>query len=234
MKTNYTDTSLSIKNLAEEDRPREKLLLKGRQALTDAELIALLIGSGTPKLSAISVAQLLLNYCENDLNKLAQLSVKELKKIEGIGDAKAVTITAAIELGRRRKEADKPTRPKISCSKDIYALLSPYLLDLNHEELWVVLMSRSNNVIALEKISMGGMTGTVADPKIIFQKALEKGACSIILSHNHPSGHVKPSQADISLTKKVKNAAQFLEMPLLDHLIFGNDSYFSFADEGIL
>ncbi|MBB6459494.1 RadC family protein [Flammeovirga kamogawensis] len=236
METIYNNqiVGLSIKNLAEEDRPREKLLTKGRQSLSNAELIAILLGSGTPKLSAIQVGQLLLNEVDNNLDNLAKLSIKQLKQIKGIGDAKAVTITAALELGRRRKETEKPIKPKIGCSKDIYNLLSPHLLDLNHEELWVILLSRSNNIIGTEKISMGGRAGTVADPKIIFQRALEKGACSIILSHNHPSGQVKPSQADISLTKKIKEAGKFLEMPLLDHLIFGNEQYFSFADEGIL
>ncbi|OHX67950.1 RadC family protein [Flammeovirga pacifica] len=229
-----TDLHLSIKNLAEEDRPREKLLLKGRQALSDAELIALLIGSGTKKMSAITVAQLLLNSVNNNLHVLAGLTIKELKKIQGIGDAKAVTITAALELGRRRKQLEPNEKVKITCSKDIYKLLSMHLLDLNHEELWVILLNRGNQVLGTEKVSMGGMTGTVADPKIIFKKALEKNACSIILSHNHPSGNVKPSQADISLTKKVKSAGQFMELPILDHLIFGNDTYFSFADEGIL
>ncbi|ANQ51293.1 DNA repair protein RadC [Flammeovirga yaeyamensis] len=229
-----TDLHLSIKNLAEEDRPREKLLLKGRQALSDAELIALLIGSGTPKMSAITVAQLLLNAANNQLNTLAGFSIKDLKQIQGIGDAKAVTITAALELGRRRKLQETKEKVRITCSKDIYELLSEHLLDLNHEELWIVLLNRGNQVLGTEKVSMGGMTGTVADPKIIFKKALEKNACSIILSHNHPSGNVKPSQADISLTKKVKAAGQFMELPVLDHLIFGNEKYFSFADEGIL
>lgn len=228
------EEKLTIKLLAEEDRPREKLQLKGRHSLTDAELIAILIGSGSKKLSAIEVAQLLLNKGNNDLNSLAQFSIEDLKTINGIGDAKAISIIAALELGRRRKESKKEERTRITCSKDIYAFITPYLLDLNHEELWVIILTRSNHIKNIEKVSMGGMTGTVADPKIIFQKALAHQGCSIVIVHNHPSGQTKPSQADIKLTKKIKEGGQFLEIPLLDHIIFANDNYFSFADEGIL
>lgn len=228
------EEKLTIKNLAEEDRPREKLMLKGRHSLSDAELLAIILGSGSRKLSAIEVAQLLLNKGNNDLNNLAQFTLEDLKSINGIGDAKAISIIAALELGRRRKESKKEKRTKITCSKDIFEFIAPYLLDLNHEELWVIILTRSNHIKSVEKVSMGGMTGTVADPKIVFQKALSHQGCSIILIHNHPSGQVKPSQADIMLTKKIKEGGKFLEIPLLDHIVFGNDIYFSFADEGIL
>lgn len=227
-------TSFGIKSWAEEDRPREKLLQKGRSALSDAELIGILLGSGTTKLSAVDVAKLILNAVENDLNELAKLSVKELMRHKGIGEAKAITIVAALELGRRRKETAAAARTTITCSRDIYQLIRPNLQDLPHEEFWVILLNRANVVMRKQPISSGGVAGTVADPKMIFKHALEQLASSIILVHNHPSGNLKPSAADIALTRKLKEAGQFLDLPILDHLIYTDQGYYSFADEGVL
>ncbi|OUJ73022.1 RadC family protein [Hymenobacter crusticola] len=226
--------SFSIKSWAEEDRPREKLLQKGRAALSDAELMAILLGSGTAKLSAVDVAKLILNAVQNDLNELARLSVKDLMRHKGIGEAKAITIIAALELGRRRKESAAAQRATITCSRDIYNLVRPNLQDLPHEEFWVVLLNRANVVMRKQPISTGGVAGTVADPKLIFKHALEQLASSVILVHNHPSGNRNPSAADIALTRKVKEAGKFLDLPVLDHLIYTDHGYYSFADEGIL
>ncbi len=226
--------SLSIKSWAEEDRPREKLALKGKSALSEAELIAILIGSGTASMSAVDVAKGILNSSENDLNRLAKLTVKDLTKFKGIGEAKAISIVAALELGRRRKETETIKKPKIRSSKDAYDLMKPDLLDLSHEEFWCLLLNRSNIVIKKQLISSGGVSGTVADPIIIYKAALEELASGIILIHNHPSGNIKPSQADINLTKKMKTAAKALDISLYDHLIFTEQGFFSFADENLL
>ncbi|MBL6447849.1 DNA repair protein RadC [Fulvivirga sp. 29W222] len=229
-----TKEYLNIKSWAEEDRPREKLLLKSKSALSDAELIGILIGSGTPSMSAVDVAKAILNHIGNDLNNLAKLSVKELMKFKGIGEAKAISIVSAMELGRRRKDSQSIKKPKITCSEDVYEVIKAELLDMKHEEFWTLLLNRSNTVIKKQLISSGGVAGTVADPKIIFKSALEELACSIILIHNHPSGNLKPSKADINLTRKMKTAGDLLEIPVLDHLIFTDNSYFSFADENML
>ncbi|QDA59494.1 RadC family protein [Hymenobacter jejuensis] len=229
-----TPASFSIKSWAEEDRPREKLLQKGRAALSDAELMAILLGSGTAKLSAVDVAKLILAAVDNDLNALAKLSVKELMRHKGIGEAKAIAIVAALELGRRRKEATAAARTTITCSTDIYNLVRPNLQDLPHEEFWVILLNRANVVMRKQPVSTGGVAGTVADPKVIFKHALEQLASSIILVHNHPSGNRNPSTADIALTRKLKEAGQFLDLPVLDHLIYTDHGYYSFADAGIL
>jgi len=225
---------LNIKNWAEEDRPREKLLLKGKASLSEAELIGILIGSGTASLSAVDLAKQILNSVDNNLNSLAKLSVKDLTKFKGIGEAKAISIVAALELGRRRKSQEAIKNPKIGSSKDVFEYLKGDLLDLQHEEFWILMLSRSNEILKKKLISSGGVSGTVADPKIIFKSALEELSSAIILVHNHPSGNLKPSNQDISLTKKMKEAGLVLEIPVLDHLIFTNESYFSFADEGIL
>ena len=226
--------NLKIKSWAEEDRPREKLLLKGKAALSDAELIGILLGSGTAALTAVDVGKLLLHSVKNDLNQLAKLTVAELRKNKGIGEARAITIVAALELGRRRKDAPAEARRKITCSKDSYDLVKPFLLDLPHEEFWIILLNRANVVKEVKSISSGGVAGTVADPKIIFKQAIDGGASALILVHNHPSGNLTPSQADIQLTKKMKEAGNLLDLPILDHLIFTNDSYYSFADESML
>ena len=226
--------SFGIKSWAEEDRPREKLMQKGRAALSDAELLAILLGSGTTKLTAVDVGMLMLQAVDNDLNELARLSLKQLCRHPGIGPAKAITVMAALELGRRRKEGAAGRRVTISSSRDIYNLVRPQLQDLPHEEFWVVLLNRANVVMRQEKISSGGVAGTVADPKLIFKQALENLASSLILVHNHPSGNRQPSAADISLTKKLKEAGGFLDLPILDHLIYTDHGYYSFADEGLL
>lgn len=230
----YENTHLNIKSWAEEDRPREKLLLKGKASLSDAELLGILIATGIQNMTAVDIAKVILQSVQNDLNQLARLSVKDLAKFKGIGEAKAITIVSALELGRRKKATESVEKPKIRSSNDAYEVLRPYLSDLSHEEFWIILLNRANEVIKCEKVSSGGVSGTVADPKIIFKYALENLASAIILSHNHPSGNLSPSQADKDLTKKLKAAGNNLDIPVLDHLIFTDKTYFSFADEGIL
>jgi len=225
---------LNIREWSPEDRPREKLLLKGTSALSEAELVAILIGSGTTKTSAVDLAKKVFLLGKNNLNELARLSVKDLMKIKGIGEAKAITIVAALELGRRRKAQDVEEKPKISSSKDAFDLIQGDLMDLPHEEFWVLLLNRMHQVVKKKRISEGGVTGTVADPKIIYKLALEDLATGVIVAHNHPSGNLKPSQSDIDLTRKLKEAGKFLEVQLLDHLIIANRNYFSFADEGLI
>ncbi|MBU2915152.1 MULTISPECIES: RadC family protein [Reichenbachiella] len=227
-------TKLTIKKWAEEDRPREKLILKGRAALSDAELIAILIGSGTRNSSAVELAQHILSSVNHNLNQLAKLSLNELKKFNGIGEAKAISIISSLELGRRRKEAAPEKRAKITCSEDLFLLMKPHMLDLMHEEFWVIYLNRANKVIKQERISTGGVTGTVVDSKIIFKHALEELACSIILVHNHPSGNLNPSEEDIKLTKKIQTAGHALEIPVLDHMIFTDHDYFSFSDKAMM
>lgn len=209
-------------------------MLKGKAALSDAELIAILIGSGTPKLTAVDVAKTILAAVNNDLNHLARLSVAELQKHPGIGAAKAIAIVSALELGRRRKETGAGIKTKITSSQDIFDYIQPQLLDLRHEEFWIILLNRANEVIRKMSVSSGGMAGTVADPKIIFKHALDHHASSLILVHNHPSGNIKPSAADVALTRNMKQAGTWLDLPILDHIIFGQDQYYSFADEGAL
>ncbi|MBT33683.1 MAG: hypothetical protein CMO01_28805 [Thalassobius sp.] len=224
----------SIKHWAEEDRPREKLLLKGKSALSDAELIGILIGSGTKSLSAVDVGKLLLKHADNDLYKLSKLNIKELTKIKGIGTAKAISIISALELGRRRKDTEGHKKIKITSSDIAYRSMVPHLSDLPHEEFWIILLNRANEIIKHILISKGGISGTLADTRIIFKNAIDNLACAIILSHNHPSGNLKPSHADIQLTKKLKEAGKLLDIPVLDHIIFTDKGYFSFLDEGLL
>jgi DNA repair protein RadC len=226
--------SLSIKEWSADDRPREKLLAKGIVALSDAELIAIIIGSGTKEESAVDVSKKILNLVANNLNELGKLSVAELKKIKGIGEVKAISIVAALELGRRRKISEIAERTKITSSNDIYQLIHPLLADLPHEEFWVILLNRSNKIIDKQKISQGGISGTVTDVRIILKLAIEKFATSLILCHNHPSGNNKPSDADIIITKKIKESGILMDITLLDHLIITDGNYYSFADEGIL
>jgi len=223
----------SIKYWAEEDRPREKLLLKGKSVLSEAELIGILIGSGTKTLTAVDLAKQILQSVDNNLNLLAKLSIADLKKFKGIGEAKAISIISALELGRRRKSADQPKAIKITSSKTVYEIMHPHLQDLQHEEFWILLLNRANQLIKPVAISQGGVSGTVADPKMIFKFGLEALASSIILVHNHPSGNKTPSQADIKLTQKLKQAGQLLEIPVLDHLIYTDSGYLSMADEGL-
>lgn len=223
-----------ILSWADEDRPREKLMHKGKSALSDAELLAILIGSGTKSLSAVDVGRLVIKAAHEDLNQLAKFSIKDLKQVKGIGEAKAITILSALELGRRRKNHKIADKPKITGSDIVYELVKPDLLDLDYEEFWVLLLNRANQVIKKVKISAGGVSGTVADPKLIFKYALDILASGIILVHNHPSGNLRPSQADIHLTNKIAQGGKLLDISVLDHLIFTNKSYFSFADEGMM
>jgi DNA repair protein RadC len=229
-----TPEFLNIKSWAAEDRPREKLLLKGKAALSDAELIAILLGTGTTTTSAVDLAKKVLQGAGNNLNELARLSLKDMMKIKGIGEAKAISIAAALELGRRRKESETDEKPKITSSKDVFDQLKADLLDLPHEEFWILLLNRANRVTKKHQISSGGVAGTVADPKIIFKIAVEELASAIILAHNHPSGNLTPSQADIDLTRKLKEAGKLLEIQVLDHIIIAGKNYYSFADESML
>ncbi len=229
-----TEKNLNIKSWSPEDRPREKLILKGKSALSDAELIAILLGSGTRALSAVDLAKKVLYPTGNNLHELARLTVKDLTKIPGIGQAKALTIVAALELGRRRKELDGREKTKVTGSKDVYDLIKADLLDISHEEFWILLLNRANRVIKKAQVSQGGVAGTVADPKIIFKLALDELASGIILAHNHPSGNLTASQADLDLTKKLKDAGKLLDIQVLDHLIVAGQKYFSFADEGLM
>lgn len=225
---------LSIKHWAEEDRPREKLLLKGAAALSDSELLAILIGSGNDKQSAVELSREILQEASNDLNQLARMSVSDLmNNFRGIGEAKSVTIIAALELGRRRK-ATGTTRKKIISSRDAYEQFAPLMIDLNHEETWVMLVDRSHKVLSMLQMSRGGISGTVVDIRLILREALTRYASCIFLGHNHPSGNPRPSPQDISITKKLKEAAQWMDIMLLDHIIVCGDTYYSFADEGVI
>ncbi len=228
----YTPSIFTIKSWAEEDRPREKLLIRGKEHLSDAELIAILIGSGNKNESAVALAQKILNTVENNLNELGKATIKELMKFKGIGEAKAISIVAAMEIGRRRQRSQIKKKTQVKSSRDAYNVLVTLLVDLPHEEFWILLLNRSNRVIHKECISRGGVAGTVVDAKIIFNKALSYLASSIILCHNHPSGNLRPSQADIDITKKLKKAGEVLEINVLDHLIISEQGYYSFADDG--
>lgn len=223
-----------IKSWAEDDRPREKLLLKGRHALSDAELIAILIGSGTRDITAVDLSKEILKAYDNKLKNLGRLQIEDLKKFKGIGEAKAITIIAALELGRRRREEPGHKNPRITSSKDAYDVISPQLSDIDHEEFWILLLSRSHEVKDKICISRGGISGTVVDQRLVFKPALEKLASAIILCHNHPSGTLYPSEQDKMLTKKLVASSRLLEIPILDHLIYTDAGYFSFADEGLM
>lgn len=224
----------SIKSWAEEDRPREKMLAKGKEALSNAELIAILIGSGNSKETAVDLSKRILHDSKDNLIELSKLTINDLMKYNGIGEAKAVTIAAALELGRRRRFSEALEKPVIKNSKIAFECFYAHLADLNHEQFWIMLLNNANKVIRLEKIGVGGISGTTADPKKIFKSALENNATSIMLCHNHPSGNVIPSNADKTLTNNIVKAGQFLEIKILDHIIIGNDNYLSFADEGLL
>jgi DNA repair protein RadC len=225
---------LSIKEWAVEDRPREKMLVKGIRALSEAELIAILIGSGNLDESAVEVSRRIMASVNNNLNELGKKTINDLQKFKGIGPAKAITIAAAMELGRRRKESEPDEKPKVVTSADCAAIFKPLLSDISHEEFWVLLLNRNNLVIDKMLVSQGGISGTVIDVRIILKMALDKLASSIILCHNHPSGNLMPSEADKDITKKIKEAGKHMDIPVLDHLIIANDVYFSFADEGLI
>lgn len=224
----------SIKDWAKDDRPREKLRMKGAQALSDSELLAILITNGTRQKTALDLAKEVLQLGKNNLPELGKLTVRDLMKVKGIGEAKAISIVAALEIGRRREATASRQKEIISSSADVAAYLQTLLKDYQHEVFAVLFLNRSNKVNHFQIISEGGITGTVADPRIILKRALEENAVSLILCHNHPSGSLKPSRADEELTQKIKEAARFFDIKVLDHLIVSEDGYFSFADEGIL
>lgn len=228
------DTSLKIKAWAPADRPREKMISLGRGSLTETELLAILLGSGTRDTSAFELARQVLMRVDYDLTRLAGMDTDELMHVRGIGEARAISIVSAMELGRRRLLHEAMKKPKITCSRDAYALLRSDLMDLSHEEFWILLLNRNHQVIRKLKISRGGVSGTVVDPKIIFKQALTHLSCAMIVAHNHPSGHLKPSKADLALTEKLRNGGRLMEIPVLDHLIVTNEGYLSFADENLM
>jgi DNA repair protein RadC len=225
---------LRIQDWAKEDRPREKLIQKGSTVLTDAELLGILIGSGTNKVSAVNLAQLILKHYDNNLTLLAQCSVKELQRFKGIGEAKAIAIVSAMELGRRRKDQTIPTRPRLCDARSVYHCIKPELLDKPIEEFWIILVNRANYLIKKQFISSGGLTATSADPKVVFRAALDHQTAGIILIHNHPSGNPAPSAKDIALTRKLIEGGKCLDITVLDHVIVAGATYFSFVDEKLL
>ena len=217
-----------------EDRPREKLIANGINTLSNAELLAIIIGSGTRTDTAVELSKKVLNIVSNNLHELGKLDLASLKKISGIGPARAMAIIACFELGRRRNISDRPPEKKISGSRDVFELFQPLLGDIHHEEFWVLLLNRSNRVIDKVRISQGGISGTIIDTRIILKNAVDRLSSAIILCHNHPSGNLKPSDADIRITNKLKDSAQIMDINLLDHIIIADNSYFSFADEGLI
>jgi DNA repair protein RadC len=226
--------SLKITDWAVEDRPRERLWSKGPSSLSDAELIAILIGSGTRNRSAVDLAHELLAMAGNSLNELGRLSAGEIRKIRGVGNAKAVIIAAALELGRRRKMAEATENPQIRSSVDVFNILSPLMEDLPHEEFWILFLNRANRVTGRMKISQGGVSGTVTDVRIVMKKAIETLSSGLVICHNHPSGNNSPSDSDIRITQKIKEAGALMDIQLLDHLIITGKDYYSFADNGAL
>jgi len=231
---NINKIPFTIKNWATDDRPREKLLQKGRLSLTDAELIAILIGSGNRDESAVELSKKILSKNLNNLNILGKQSVSQLMQFKGIGEAKAISIIAAMELGRRRRSEEALENVKVTSSNSVFEVLQPILGDLAHEEFWILYLNNANKIIEQFQISKGGITGTLVDVRITLRKALELGAVSLILAHNHPSGNLNPSDADKQLTLKLKTAAESMDIKILDHLIVTEKSYFSFADEGLM
>jgi DNA repair protein RadC len=229
----YLADYISIKNWSEDDKPREKLAVNGRETLSNAELLGILLGNGTRSKSAVDLARDILNLAKNDINALSKLSIKDLCTISGVGPAKAITIIAAIELGGRRKKAEK-TNNFIRSSKDAYDFFSPMLQDKQYEEFWILLLNQSNKIIKPYRVSDGGISQTIADPKRIFKAALESNASNIVLCHNHPSGNLNPSSADISLTNKLCAAGKNLDINIIDHIIVTDGGYYSFADKGTI
>lgn len=224
----------SIKNWAEDDRPREKLLLKGRNSLSDSELLAIIMGSGSRDESAVELAKRILNSVENNWNNLSTLSVKDLCKFKGVGEAKAISIITALEIGRRRAAQGLIEKPKITCSQDAFVIFQSLIGDTQIEEFWVLFLNQANFVIRKEQISKGGISQTSVDVRVILKTALEEMATGIILAHNHPSGNLKPSESDRQITQKIKASGQTMDIAVLDHLIVTQKAYFSFADEAIL
>jgi DNA repair protein RadC len=224
----------SIRYWSETDQPREKLLLKGKNALSDAELVAILIGSGNKNESAVALCQRILASTNNNLNTLGKVSVADLMSFKGIGEAKAISIVAALELGRRRRMEDALVLDKITSSKSVFEIMQPIVGELPHEEFWIIYLNNSNKVIHKSQLSKGGITGTLVDTRLVLKEALQIGAVALILVHNHPSGTLQPSQADKQITAKLKTAAESLDIKVLDHIIITETQYFSFADEALL
>jgi len=231
----YSEPS-GIKSWAEEDRPREKLFQKGKQSLSESELIAILLRTGTREKTAVDIAKELMKKANNDLNALSKFSVKDILdfKLPGIGETKAITIVAALELGRRRQSSEVRDREKVTSSREAFDAFYPLIADKQHEEFWIMLLNRGNKIIEIISVSSGGLTGTVADARMIFEHAIKSKATSIMLCHNHPSGNLSPSQLDIDLTRKLVKAGETLDIKVLDHLIIGENKYYSFADEGMM
>lgn len=225
---------MSLKFLAQDDRPREKFLSKGKLAVSDSELLAIIMGSGNREESAVELARRILQSVDNNWNLLSEMSLDKLMDFKGVGEAKAITIAAAMEIGRRKSMQEIPDKPQISSSKDAYLILRSYLEELKTEEFWVLFLNQSNKVIHIEKLTQGGITQSVVDVRIVFKLALEKYATGIIIAHNHPSGNLKPSTEDKAITEKICEAGKLLNVQLLDHLIITRSSYFSFNDEGLL
>ncbi len=227
-------TSFSIKNWSDGDRPREKLLQKGKSTLSDAELVAILIGSGSRGESAVELSKKILASVKNNLNELGKLSIRQLMQFKGIGEAKAIAIAAALEIGRRKRGEDALKVEKINCSRDAFDLLRPGMGDLQHEEFWILYLNNANKVLLTSQLSKGGLTGTLVDVRIAMRQALELGAVAMILAHNHPSGTLRPSRADKEVTRRLQLAAKALDIKVLDHLIVTQKDYFSFADNKVL
>ncbi len=225
---------MSIKFLAEDDRPREKFLLKGKTSLSDSELLAIILGSGNNEDSAVELARKILASVENNWQNLSKLSIKDLMKFKGIGEAKAISVAATLEIGRRKASQETPEKTSISSAKDSYNVFSQHLSDLRTEEFWAIFLNQKNQIVYKTQISKGGISGTLVDVRVLFRIALEHFATSIIVAHNHPSGSLKPSLEDIQITKNIKNAGEILNVTLLDHLIIGDNSFFSFAEESLL
>jgi len=223
-----------IKSWAEDDRPREKLILKGKTALSDAELLAIIIGSGTRNKSAVELSKEILSSYGNNLSEFSRVQISDLLKFNGIGEAKAINIIAALELGRRRQGSETPSKLKVVGAAMVYQHLKPFLGDLNHEEFYLIMLNHANEIIYTKQVSKGGMSSTIADGKIIFNMALTFQASSIIISHNHPSGNLNPSSQDLKLTKSLTEFGKYIDLPLLDHIIFTDNGYFSFAEQSLL
>jgi len=230
----YEYKSIPIKYWAEDDRPREKLLLKGKKALSDTELLAILIGSGSKNVSALALSKLILASIDNNLNRLGKMSVSDLKKFKGIGEAKAIAIITALELGRRRRLEEAVEMLKITSSTAVFNIMQPLIGELLHEEFWIIYLNNSNTIVHKEQLSKGGLTGTLVDGRLVFKMAIELYATAIILCHNHPSGKLQPSVADKAITKKLIQAGETLDIKVLDHLIITENAYFSFADENLM
>ncbi len=225
---------MSIKFLAEDDRPREKFLLKGKTSLSDSELLAIILGSGNNEDSAVELARKILASVGNNWQNLSKLSIKDLMKFKGIGEAKAISVAATLEIGRRKASQETPEKTSISSAKDSYNIFSQHLSDLRTEEFWAIFLNQKNQIVYKTQISKGGISGTLVDVRVLFRIAIEHFATSIIVAHNHPSGSLKPSLEDIQITKNIKNAGEILNITLLDHLIIGDNSFLSFAEEGLL